>query len=422
MGYGCFWSSRVRYIFCARAARATSAPRRCRAPSSASSKRRDRVLLERDRRSVRLTAEGGRFAEHARDTLERWQRLQRDLRGRAGQAVGQHRDLRVGHRLPELPPRAAGRLPRALPRRPHPARDRLRGRRARTAGRRARRRQRRGDSAAASARAGVARAAVHAARVRGAARGVRGRAAVPPAAAAVGRRCRSCCPRRATRATAPIAGSGAGASCRRSTARSPAARRSSRWSAWAAASASCRAWCVDESPLRGKLSVLDADDGGAALGEFRVGVCTQRKKLASPLVRALWDSFAAVEIDDLKRPGPGHTRTGTRCGCVCARRSCRRRCRRCAVPAGCSKRDLTIGSGHDRHRRGRRSAGGGATRCGPADASDGGPPPTDAGGPPPPTDAGRIGLRQRRLSAALDASRRRRSPAWTSPRPPTPSR
>src|SRR5436190_994811 len=39
------------------------------------------VLLERDRRSVRLTAEGGRFAEHARDTLERWQRLQRDLRG-----------------------------------------------------------------------------------------------------------------------------------------------------------------------------------------------------------------------------------------------------------------------------------------------------------------------------------------------------
>ena len=33
--------------------------------------------------------------------------------------------------------------------------------------------------------------------------------------------------------------------------------------------------------------------GGAALGEFRVGVCTQRKKLASPLVRALWDSLAA---------------------------------------------------------------------------------------------------------------------------------
>src|SRR6187397_1821870 len=39
------------------------------------------LLLERDRRSVRLTAEGARFAEHARDTLERWQRIQRDLRG-----------------------------------------------------------------------------------------------------------------------------------------------------------------------------------------------------------------------------------------------------------------------------------------------------------------------------------------------------
>ena len=43
------------------------------------------VLLERDRRSVRLTAAGGRFAEHARETLERWQRLQRDLRGRQRQ-------------------------------------------------------------------------------------------------------------------------------------------------------------------------------------------------------------------------------------------------------------------------------------------------------------------------------------------------
>jgi LysR family positive regulator for ilvC len=52
---------------------------------------------------------------------------------------------------------------------------------------------------------------------------------------------------------------------------------------------------LDESPLRGKLAVLDADDGGAALGEFRVGVCTQRKKLAAPLIRALWDSFAAVK-------------------------------------------------------------------------------------------------------------------------------
>ena len=50
---------------------------------------------------------------------------------------------------------------------------------------------------------------------------------------------------------------------------------------------------MDESPLQAKLSVLNVDGEGDALGEFRVGVCTQRKKLASPLVRALWDSFAA---------------------------------------------------------------------------------------------------------------------------------
>src|SRR6267143_1957772 len=45
-------------------------------------------LLERDRRTVRLTAEGARFAEHARDTLERWERLRRDLRGRADALAG----------------------------------------------------------------------------------------------------------------------------------------------------------------------------------------------------------------------------------------------------------------------------------------------------------------------------------------------
>ena len=95
------------------------------------------VLLERDRRSVRLTAEGGALRRaRARDAGALAAAAARSARP-PRQAVGQHRDLRVGHRLPELPPRAAGRLPRAPPRRPHPARDRLRGRRARTAGRRA---------------------------------------------------------------------------------------------------------------------------------------------------------------------------------------------------------------------------------------------------------------------------------------------
>jgi len=40
-------------------------------------------LLERDRRTVRLTAEGATFAEHARDTLERWERLGRELKARS---------------------------------------------------------------------------------------------------------------------------------------------------------------------------------------------------------------------------------------------------------------------------------------------------------------------------------------------------
>ena len=48
---------------------------------------------------------------------------------------------------------------------------------------------------------------------------------------------------------------------------------------------------LDESPLAAKVRILDADDGGEALGEFRVGVCTRRRKLASPLVRALWESM-----------------------------------------------------------------------------------------------------------------------------------
>jgi LysR family transcriptional regulator, positive regulator for ilvC len=38
-------------------------------------------LLERDRRTVRLTREGMRFAEHARETLDRWDKLKRELQG-----------------------------------------------------------------------------------------------------------------------------------------------------------------------------------------------------------------------------------------------------------------------------------------------------------------------------------------------------
>ena len=40
-------------------------------------------LLERDQRTVALTAEGVRFADHARDTLARWEELQQRLKGQA---------------------------------------------------------------------------------------------------------------------------------------------------------------------------------------------------------------------------------------------------------------------------------------------------------------------------------------------------
>ncbi len=45
---------------------------------------------------------------------------------------------------------------------------------------------------------------------------------------------------------------------------------------------------MDKSPLRAEVRALDVEPG---IGEFRVGVCTQRRKLQSPLVRAFWDAI-----------------------------------------------------------------------------------------------------------------------------------
>jgi LysR family positive regulator for ilvC len=45
---------------------------------------------------------------------------------------------------------------------------------------------------------------------------------------------------------------------------------------------------VDRSPLRAALRPLEV---APALGEFRVGVCTPRRRLRSPLVKAFWDSL-----------------------------------------------------------------------------------------------------------------------------------
>jgi len=45
---------------------------------------------------------------------------------------------------------------------------------------------------------------------------------------------------------------------------------------------------MDKSPLRTEVRALDVEP---PIGEFRVGVCTQRRKLQSPLVRAFWDAM-----------------------------------------------------------------------------------------------------------------------------------
>jgi LysR family positive regulator for ilvC len=45
---------------------------------------------------------------------------------------------------------------------------------------------------------------------------------------------------------------------------------------------------MDKSPLRAQVRALEVDP---EIGEFRVGVCTQRRKLQAPLVRAFWDTM-----------------------------------------------------------------------------------------------------------------------------------
>jgi LysR family transcriptional regulator, positive regulator for ilvC len=45
---------------------------------------------------------------------------------------------------------------------------------------------------------------------------------------------------------------------------------------------------ADQSPLRGSLTVLDVEP---KLQMFRVGVCTEKKKLKSPVVKAFWESI-----------------------------------------------------------------------------------------------------------------------------------
>jgi len=250
------------------------------------------VLLERDRRSVRLTPAGARFTEHARETLERWQRLQRDLRGAKDTLSG---TLAIFASvtacqsfLPELLGAFRGRHPEVrIQLETGYAADAL--------------------EQLADGRVDVSVAAIPPQLPRGLVSRVLLYTPLVFAAPRVACEVERLCHQR------PLPWSGlpvvlpASGQARDSADRWFRRRRIApvvygevpgSEAILALVSLGCGVGIVprlvlDESPLAGKVSVLDADDGGAALGEFRVGVCTQRRKLSSPLVRALWDSLAA---------------------------------------------------------------------------------------------------------------------------------
>jgi LysR family positive regulator for ilvC len=247
-------------------------------------------LLERDRRTVRLTPEGARFAEHARETLERWDRLRRDLRGRADALAGNiaifasvtacqsflpevlsgfrqrypeiHIQLETGYAADALGMLAEGRVDVAVAALP-----------------------------ARVPRALAARVLLHTPLV----------FAAPTAPCEVERLCRA---RTLSWSELPIVMPSAGLAReaadrffrrKRITPRIYSEVPGSE-ALLALVSLGCGVGIVprlvlDRSPLRENLRLLPVDEP-AALGEFRVGVCTPRRKLASPLVRAFWESLA----------------------------------------------------------------------------------------------------------------------------------
>jgi LysR family positive regulator for ilvC len=246
------------------------------------------TLLERDRRSVRLTPEGARVAEHARDTLEGWERLRRDLRGKSGALSGtiaifasatacqsflpeilngfRQRypeitiKLETGYAADALEMLDQGRvdvtvaaLPRAVP------------------------------------RALVSRVLLHTPLV----------FVAPTAACEVERLCATRpLPWHALPVVLPSGGLAREAADRwfkRHRAEPPVYGEVPGSEAiLALVSLGCGVGVVprlvlDKSPLRSNVRVLPVGQGQDDLGEFRVGVATERRKLTSPVVRAFWD-------------------------------------------------------------------------------------------------------------------------------------
>ncbi len=248
-------------------------------------------LFERDRRSVRLTPEGTRFAEHARETLGRWDGLRRELRGRRDTLSGTivlfasvtacqsflpellsgfrqrhpdiHIQLETGYAADALERLAEGhvdvsvaaipsRVPRGL----------------------------------------VARVLLHTPLV----------FAAPRAACEVERLChRRPIPWTELPLVLPSSGQARESADRWFRRRRLAPRIYGEIAGSEAILALVSLGCgvgivprivLEESPLASKVRVFEPDGGGEGLGEFRVGVCTQRKKLTSPLVQALWESFS----------------------------------------------------------------------------------------------------------------------------------
>jgi LysR family positive regulator for ilvC len=250
-------------------------------------------LFERDRRTVRLTAEGARFAEHARDTLERWDEVRRQLRGRSEQLAGSiaifasvtacqsflpevlagfrqrhpdiHIQLETGYAADALGMLAEGRVDVAVAALPNRV-----------------------------PRALVARVLLHTPLV----------FVAPVAPCEVERLCRA---RPLPWAELPVVLPAAGL----------ARESADRWfrrrrgpprvygevpgseAILSLVSLGCAVGIVprlvfEKSPLRENVRLLAA--GADDLGEFRVGVCTSRRKLASPLVRAFWESLASGEV------------------------------------------------------------------------------------------------------------------------------